>query len=419
MIIPSIDLSRGKAVQLRQGREKVIERDHPAVLAQEFSKFGEIAVVDLDAAFGKSSQDAMIREICQVAECRIGGGIRSIDRAAEVMSWGAEKVVIGTMAFDERGVNHDFLKTLISAIGKEIIIIALDTLYGQIVTEGWRHKTGLHFTAIFKEVESYASELLFTCVEREGMMGGTDFETMENLRMATDLPITAAGGISTLDEIENLSRLGVNVQLGMALYTGMISLADAFVASLNWDGDLIPTIITDAASQVLMLAYSSRESLKNTFETAKVWYYSRSRKKLWMKGKTSGNFQFFQKIRTDCDNDALLMTIDQKGHACHTGKYSCFGNRSFSLKELHEVIKDRIENPSSASYTSKLTDGILKKKIMEEAQELIEARKDEDIIWEAADLLYFLSAMLAKKRIPLDSVFKELKRRRKSPKKSY
>lgn len=417
MIIPSIDLSCGKAVQLRRGREKALERDDPLVLAREFSKFGEIAVVDLDAAFSTGNNDALIRKICQIAECRIGGGIRSIDGARKILSFGAEKVIIATKAFEQNSVNHDFLKVLSSAIGKNRIIIALDSLYGEIVTQGWQSQTGLSFENVLQEVETYASELLFTCVEREGMMRGADIDSIEKLKAATDLPITAAGGISTAGEIEELSRLGVNAQLGMALYSGKISLPDAFIASLQWDKELIPTIAVDTASQVLMLAYSSRESLEKTFETEKVWYYSRSRKELWMKGQTSGNFQKFLKIRTDCDGDALLVTVDQKGHACHTGKYSCFGNKAFSLKELYDVIRERLVNASPYSYTSSLTDEKLKQKIKEEAEELVDVDEKEGIIWEAADLLYFISVLLAKKGVSLDEVFQELKGRRRTLKK--
>jgi phosphoribosyl-ATP pyrophosphohydrolase/phosphoribosyl-AMP cyclohydrolase len=415
MIIPSIDLSCGRAVQLRQGREKALERDDPLALAREFSKYGEIAVVDLDAAFGTGNNDALIRKICRLAECRVGGGIRSIERAGEILSFGAEKVVIGTKAFEKNRVNHDFLKALNSAVGKDRVIIALDSLYGEIVTQAWQSQTGLSIEAVMQEVESYASELLFTCVEREGMMRGADFEAIKKLRAAAGLLITAAGGISIPEEIEKLSRLGVNAQLGMALYTGKISLPDAFIASLQWENELIATVAIDRSSQVLMLAYSSRKSLEKTFETENVWYYSRSRKKLWMKGETSGNFQKFLKIRTDCDGDALLVTVDQKGHACHTGKYSCFGNRAFSLDELHDVIRERLAHPSPCSYTSSLTDEKLKQKIKEEAGELADAQGKEEIIWEAADVLYFISVLLAKKGLSVDSVLSELKRRRRTP----
>ena len=417
MIIPSIDLREGKAVQLRQGREKVLERDDPLDLAQEFSIFGEIAVVDLDAALGTGNNDAVIRRICQISECRVGGGIRSIDRAVEVISWGAEKVVIGTMAFKDKGVHYDFLKALNSAIGKERVVIAIETFFGQIVTEGWRRKTGLGIKTVLEELEPFASEFLFTSVVKEVLIKGADFDSIKELRTATDVQIIVAGGIATIGEIENLSRLGTNIQLGMVLYTGKISLEDAFLSSLEWGNGLIPTITLDTASQVLMLAYSNRESLEMTFKTGRSCYYSRSREKLWMKGEISGNIQIFRKIRTDCDGDALLMTVDQKGHACHTGKYSCFGNKGFSLKELYDVIRKRIENPTSSSYTSKLTEEILKKKIVEEAHELVEAEKSENVIWEAADLLYFIHVLLAKRDVPTDAVLKELQRRRRlSPK---
>lgn len=417
MIITSIDLSYGKAVQLKQGREKVLERDNWLSLAREFSKFGEIAVVDLDAAVGEGSNDAVIREICRVAECRVGGGIRSVEKAIDAISSGAEKIIVGTKAFENNTVNRDFLKALNCAIGKNRVIIAIDTLFGEIVTEGWRCKTGIDFNSVLNVVENYASEILFTCVEKEGMMKGTDFEKIEKLRAATELPITVAGGVATLAEIGKLSQLGVNVQLGMALYTKKISLPDAFIASLKWDNALIPTIAVDGNSQVMMLAYSSKESLKKTFETGRVWYYSRSRKQLWMKGETSGNFQYFIKIRPDCDGDALLVTVDQRGHACHLGKYSCFGNKIFSLSELYDVIKERIVNPSPNSYTSMLTLEAIKEKIMEEAQELVNAKEKEEIIWEAADLIYFISVMLAKEDASLEAVLNELKRRRKMPKK--
>lgn len=417
MIIPSIDLRCGRAVQLRQGREKALERDDPLALAREFSKFGEVAVVDLEAAFGTGNNDTLTRKICQIADCRIGGGIRSIEKAREILSFGAEKVIIGTKAFEQNRVSLDFLKALCLAIGKNRVIIAVDSLYGEIVTQAWQNQTGLSFKTVLQDVEAYASELLFTCVEREGLMKGVDFDSIKELKATTGLQITAAGGIATLGEIEKLSRLGINAQLGMALYTGKINLSDAFIASLKWDSDLIPTIAVDTVSQVLMLAYSSRASLRKTFETRRVWYYSRSRNKLWMKGEISRNFQKFLKIRTDCDGDALLVTVDQKDHACHTGKYSCFGNKAFSLKELYDVIRERLVNPSPYSYTSSLTDEKLKQKIKEESRELIDADKKEGIIWEAADLLYFISVLLAKKGVSLDEVFQELKRRRRTLKK--
>ena len=414
MIIPSIDLIDGKAVQLKQGREQVLERKYPEDLAREFARFGELAVIDLDAAFGEKDNEEVIRRICAIAECRVGGGIRDVEKAQRVLSLGAEKLIIGTKALSGKQVNHEFLQEICDVAGKERIIIALDTVDGEIVTRGWRHKTGLIWDSVVKDLEPYASEFLFTCVEKEGMMQGTNREAVKRMKNATDRSVTAAGGVCSLDEIAILSKIGVNIQLGMALYTGEVSLPEAFVASLDWAKGLIPTVAVDECSQVLMLAYSDKESLLKTFDTGNAWYFSRSRGKLWMKGETSGNTQEFVKVRCDCDADAVLMTVKLTGPACHTGSYSCFGSQNFSLEELYGVILDRLENPVPDSYTAKLTGRQLASKIREEANELIEAEGTDDIIWEAADLMYFSTILLAKNGVRYESVLNELKRRRRA-----
>jgi len=414
MIIPSIDLIDGRAVQLEQGKRKVLERNQPEELAEEFARFGEVAVIDLDAAFGERHNEDVIQKLCEIAECRVGGGIWTVEKAEKMISLGAEKIIIGTMALKDKKVNHAFLRRLVEAFGVERIVIALDTFNGEVVTRGWRQGTGLKWDAVVRELEPYASEFLFTCVEKEGLMQGTNRDAILRMKAAIKKPITAAGGVSSWDEIAILSKIGVNIQLGMALYTGRIELSDAFVASLDWEKGLIPTIAIDDTAQVLMLAYSSRESLEKTFATGNACYFSRSRGKLWMKGETSGNVQEFLKVRTDCDGDALLLTVAQTGHACHTGNYSCFGNKLFSLEELYGVIEDRLRNPVPDSYTAQLTGTKVAKKIREESEELIEAGAREEIIWETADLLYFVTVLLAQNEITFADVLNELRRRRRT-----
>ncbi len=413
MIIPSIDLMNGKAVQLRHGEEKVLERDNPIELANEFNKYNEIAVIDLDAAMDVGNNDAVIRQICNIADCRVGGGIRNVDRAKELISWGASKIILGSKAFENNKINHQFLSSLNSAISRQNTIIAIDAFEGEIVTQAWKHKTGLRLFDVVKKLEKYASEFLYTCVEKEGGLQGTDLETIGQLRKSTMNQLTVAGGVTTLDEIKTLAELGVDVQLGMAIYTGKIKLDDAFIESLNWKSNLIPTITCDSDGQILMLAYSNKDSLKKTFETGKMWYFSRSRNRLWMKGETSQNFQQLIKIRNDCDSDALLVTVQQKGVACHLGSYSCFGGKKFTLNMLYEVIKDRLDNLTPGSYTATLTDKKLREKLLEEAEEVVIAKTNEEIIWEAADVLYFLTVLLAKSGLGLNEVLNELRRRRK------
>ncbi len=218
MIIPSIDLMDSKAVQLRQGKEKVLERKNVLELAKEFSKYGEIAVIDLDAAFGKGDNLELIKKLCKIAACRVGGGIRTVEKAREILDFGAKKIIIGTKASPE------FLKQL----PKEKLIVAIDTKDGYVVNKGWVNKTKKTPEEAINELERYCSEFLFTNVDKEGLMQGFDFDKAIKLKKLTKNRITAAGGITTNEDIIKLESLGFNSQIGMALYTGKIDLEKVF-----------------------------------------------------------------------------------------------------------------------------------------------------------------------------------------------
>ncbi len=407
MIIPSIDLMDGKAVQLRQGKEKVLERKNVLGLAKEFSKYGEIAVIDLDAAMGKGNNLALIKKICKIADCRVGGGIRTIEKANELLQAGAKNVIIGTKAAPE------FLKQL----PKGKVIAAVDTKDGYVVTKGWTEKTKQKPEELIKKLEPYCSGFLFTNIDKEGLMQGIDFDIIKKLRKLTKNSLTVAGGISSIEDIKKLEELGADSQLGMALYTGKIKLNEAFISLLDFiknDG-LIPTITQDDKKQVLMLAFSNKESLLRTFKTGKATYYSRSRKKLWQKGETSGNYQQILRVKYDCDKDALLFIVKQKNVACHTGKYSCFDDKEFSFEDLYDVITDRIANPKKGSYTSKISadEKKIKEKIKEECMEILNYKDKDNLVWEISDLLYFIFVLMAKKGIDIRDIENELWRRRK------
>ena len=407
MIIPSIDLMNGKAVQLRQGREKVLERKNVLGLAKEFSRYGEIAVIDLDAALGKGDNLELIKKICKIADCRVGGGIRTIEKANELLQAGAKKVIIGTKATPE------FLKQL----PKYRVIAAADTKEGYVVVKGWTQATKKTPQELIKELEPFCSGFLFTNVDKEGLMQGLDFAIVKKLRALTKKNLTVAGGISSLGDIKKLEEIGADSQIGMALYTGKISLEEAFVSMLDFEKNkgLIPTIVQDDKKQVLMLAFSSRESLIRTFKTGKAAYYSRSRRRIWEKGETSGNYQEILRVRYDCDKDALLFIVRQKNFACHNGRYSCFEDKEFTLEGLYEVIADRILNPKEGSYTSKIAynEKKIKAKIKEECNEVLNYKDSGNLVWEIADLFYFVMVIMAKKGITLDDIKNELWRRRK------
>ncbi len=407
MIIPSIDLMNGKAVQLKQGKEKVLEREDMLGLAIEFSKYGEIAVIDLDAALGKDTNLNLIKKICKIADCRVGGGIRTIEKANEILQAGAKKIIIGTKA------NSRFLKQL----PKDRVIVAIDTKDGYVVNQGWTNKTNKTPQQLVKKLEPYCSGFLFTNVDKEGLMRGIDFDIIKKLKSLIKNRLTAAGGISSIEEIKKLESLGVDSQLGMALYTGKIKLPDAFVSLLNFDKNngLIPTIVQDDRKQVLMLAFSNKESLLKTLKTGKTTYYSRSRRRIWTKGETSGNYQKIIKVKYDCDKDTLLFIIKQRNVACHGGGYSCFGEKEFSFEELYEIVNNRIINPRSSSYTSKIatSETKIKEKIKEECLELLEYKDKNNLIWEASDLIYFIFVLMAKNGITITDIQNELWRRRK------
>lgn len=224
MIIPCIDLMDGKVVQLVQGRDKALEGDAPLVMLQKFAAFPEIQVIDLDAAIGRGANDAIVEMLASRAVIRAGGGVRTPERALKLIEQGAHRVIVGTSAFAQEGVNHALLANIAAAVGRERIIIALDTKGGRIVVKGWREATAMSPKDVIADLEPYCSGFLCTYVDKEGMLQGTDLEWFRGLRKLTTLELTAAGGITTMDEVAELQRLGIHCALGMAIYTGRLSL---------------------------------------------------------------------------------------------------------------------------------------------------------------------------------------------------
>ena len=231
MIFPCIDLMDGKVVQLVQGREKALEGDSPDQMLAKFAAFPQIQVIDLDAAIGKGSNDGLVEMLASKATVRVGGGVRTVERAEALLDQGAFKVIVGTAAFGPNGPNHGFLKSLIDAVGKDRVVLALDSKDGRIVVKGWREATQFTAEETIQQLQQYCSGFLCTYVDKEGMMQGTDLDWFGRLRAATDLEITAAGGITTLEDIRALTAMRIHCAVGMAIYTGSLDLAE--LAALN------------------------------------------------------------------------------------------------------------------------------------------------------------------------------------------
>ena len=409
MLIPSIDLMDSKAVQLRQGKEKVLEKENVLELAKYYARFGEIAVIDLDAAMntGKNNEE-LIAKICKIAPCRVGGGIRDKEKAKRMLAMGAKKIIIGTAA------NEEFL----SKLPKGKVLVAIDSKDGNITLEGWQKDTKIKTAEYVKRFENYCSGFLYTIVENEGMLQGTNIDAFREIRKITKLPIVAAGGITSIDEIKELEKMDISSQLGMSIYTGKIDLLDAFEAQIDFEkcNNLVPTIVQDVKTrQVLMLAYSNRESLRKSLKEGRATYFSRSRNELWTKGETSGNTQELLFARYDCDKDTILFKVNQTGNACHLNRFSCFEDRDFTINELYDLILDRKNKLPENSYTTKLfkNEFYLKRKIMEEAFESVNFELGDGLSWESADLMYHLLVFMAMHNTTFDDLINNLSSRTK------
>ncbi|HEY9030104.1 MAG TPA: phosphoribosyl-AMP cyclohydrolase [Kangiella sp.] len=406
MLIPSIDLLDGKAVQLQQGdaSRKIVEKDNLFELLEEFSLFGEVAIIDLNAALGKGDNKTLIKQLIKKFPCRVGGGIRDYDTARDYLASGAKKIILGTCC------REDFVKKL----PKSQLIFAIDAKGDDWVTHGWQSSSNNKVAAMIAELQQNCSEFLYTQVEKEGMMQGIDRERIEQVIKQSKIPVTVAGGITDLDDIKYINKLGANSQLGMSIYTGKLKLDEAVIACLDFEkAPLIPTIVQDVeTNKVLMLAYSNQESLEASIGKRAGVYFSRSRNELWEKGLTSGNKQQLVNVDYDCDGDTLLFKVRQTGNACHFERYSCFAGQSasFELDTLDRIFEQRMQNQGIKTFSQKLlaSDALQQEKLREECEELIEADEQGEVRWEAADLIFFALARAKSKGVSSSDIINEL-----------
>ena len=406
MIVPSIDLQGSQAVQLIGGEKKAIDAGDPGPIMERFRLAGDVAVIDLDRALSTGDNDAVIERLIPMGRVRIGGGIRSLDRALHWLNKGAAQIILGTAAKPD----------LLSQLPRDRLIAALDARNGEVVVEGWTVGTGATVIDRIAQLKPHVGGFLVTFVEREGRMQGTDLAFARAIvEAAAPAKVTIAGGVTELEELAELDRMGADAQVGMALYSGRMDLGDAIAASLVSDrpDGLFPTVVADERGVALGLVYSSRESIRHAVAERRGIYWSRSRNSLWRKGEQSGHVQELLAVTPDCDRDALRFTVRQHGVGfCHLGCRTCFGEDG-GLGALSRLLLDRRSHAPAGSYTARLfgDPALLAAKLREECEELIEATDREHVVHEAADVLYFTLARLAREGIGLDEVEAHLDRR--------
>jgi phosphoribosylformimino-5-aminoimidazole carboxamide ribotide isomerase len=226
MLIPSIDLQGGRIVQLVQGERLAVETTDVDGWIRRFSGFGKVQLIDLDAAKNAGANETLIQTVCARLPCRVGGGIRTPERAGQLIAGGATAVIVGSSLFKDGAVNAAAVERLAAAVTPERLIAAVDSRGGRVVVDGWRTMLDLTPTDAVRQLEPYVGEFLYTHVDREGLMQGTDMQAIQAIRDATTRRLTAAGGITTTEEVEALDRIGVDAVVGMAIYTGRMSLPD-------------------------------------------------------------------------------------------------------------------------------------------------------------------------------------------------
>jgi len=364
--------------------------------AKSINYFGSVVANDIDSY-------NLLNGICKVAECNLMINSPTVETVRLVLQKGVKKIIIPENKVEE----------ISKSISKKIIIARITLRKTSLLNN---NLTGLktELKKIVTKVVPYCSELLIDYDPDFTIDESIVAEVLNYISDFNNYPLTFLDANNTFTEL--LEKKGVNPLIcssGVFKEKEMLRIFKSTLDFQKLEG-LIPTIVQDEHGQVLMLAFSSQESLTQALIQKKGVYYSRSRKSIWVKGETSGNRQTLNTARYDCDQDALLFNVRQEGVACHLQRYSCFGNKEFELSDLYEIIQDRILNPTANSYTSKISkdEQSIMEKIREESNEVINYTNDENLVWEIADLLYFLMVLMAKKEINFQDILNELWSRR-------
>lgn len=421
--IPTLDISKGKAVLVRHGNVYKILGD-PMEKAKFIAINEHFQVIDIDAAKGEGDNKALIKEITKKYPCYVGGGIRTYQGAVDFLNSSARRVIISTAISAE----------LISKIPKDRLIVAFDVNEKNAVYKQGRK--GIMDKNLFQLLDEYASHIemiTITFHQAEGTCNGIPEEQVREIKKYLmdhdyNIKLVVAGGIATIDEVGRLIDLGVVPQFGSGFWNGKFTLGDVYqcicekvlkLKHIEYNNEpLIPTIVQSIDGQNLGLVFSKPDTVKLSADARVATFFSRDTSGLWIKGATSGNFHRISAIHYCCDGSSLRFIVDSCNNKfCHTGAESCFGYNDparASLRSIQSLIRSKVDSDDEKSYTrALLKDGFkIQSKVLEEAQELVCAKTHEDIAHESADLIYFMMMLLQQRKIDIEDVERELNKRK-------
>ncbi len=222
MLIPSIDLMGGKIVQLVQGEKKALEFDDFEPWIERFAPYPLVQIIDLDAAIGQGDNRALVRSLLRRLPCQVGGGIRTGERAREMLADGALRVIIGSSLIKDGRIHGTFAEQLASEVGADNLIFAVDSKGGKVAIRGWRQLTEISAAQMMRALESWCSGFLYTHIDTEGLMLGMPLDVVSELRSVTSKRLIVAGGIRTQEEVDRLDVMGVDAVVGMAIYLELL-----------------------------------------------------------------------------------------------------------------------------------------------------------------------------------------------------
>ena len=444
-IIPSIDLLDGNVVRLKQGdyNKATVYEVKVDDLVEKYSIFNTLHIVDLNGAKGEKCKEnekiiAKIRAKFK-GKIQVGGGFRDVDKIDFYLNQiKVNAVVLGTLCIK----NVEKTIELIKKFGTEKIILAIDceNVNGVYVPKvnGWQEFCDCK--NIFELLEKYdgiAKKLLITDIQKDGCLSGGNCDLYQQIKTKfSSFQVQASGGISSIDDIKKLQNIADFAIVGRAMYENNLYeeivknikidaqndwKSNNFIERIDWKkcGNLVPCVVQDCKTfDVLMLGFCNKEAIKLTQQTGKMHFFSRTKKRIWMKGEESGNVLNVVKLKLDCDNDTILALVNPVGNTCHTGTKTCFDERINFLAELEEIIDERLKNNDlKNSYVASLSAKGLNKvaqKVGEEATEVVIsalAESDDRFLNESADLLFHFLLLLKNKNFALNDVVKVLKER--------